>query len=91
MEAIQDAFPALSQATKILPFLPLIRLEYAFGDGHRGHCLRPARVECQLGDRLDELLLGHAVIARERNMEVELLGIAHGNQGGHRDEASVPL
>src|SRR3954452_23485404 len=62
--------------------------EDLLGHGHRAHRLRPARVERQVGDRLDQLLLGRAVVLRELPVEGELLGVPAGGQRGDRDEAA---
>src|SRR4051812_32972689 len=50
------------------------------GDGHRGEGLRPAGVEGQLRDGLDQLLLGDAVVLRVLQVEGQLLGVAAGEQ-----------
>src|SRR3954464_9031470 len=61
----------------------------ALRDGHRGEGLRPAGVEGQVGDRLDQLLLGDAVVLCVLQVERELLGVAAGGQRGDGDEAAV--
>src|SRR4051794_20310996 len=44
---------------------------------HRGHRARPADVEREVRDHLDELLLRDAVLDRVGEVEVHLLGLAH--------------
>lgn len=43
------------------------------GNADRGDGVGPARVEGELGDRLDDLLFGHAIALRERNVGAELV------------------
>src|SRR4051794_23920605 len=64
--------------------------EDLLGDGHRGEGLRPAGVEREVGDRLDQLLLGRAVVLRVLQVEGQLLGVAAGEQRGDGDQAAVP-
>src|SRR4051812_22976313 len=59
-----------------------VAAEYLLGDGHRAHGLRPAGVEGQVGDRLDELFRGGAVLLRQAEVEDQLLGVPAGGQGG---------
>src|SRR6266567_1254219 len=63
--------------------------EDLLGDGHRGHRLRPAGIEGQVGDGLDELLLGGAVVLGVLQMEGELLGVAAGSQRRDGDQTAV--
>src|SRR4051794_19513564 len=65
--------------------------EDLLGDGDRGEGLRPACIEGQVRDELDELLLGDAVVLRVLQMEGQLLGVAPGQQRGDGDEAAVAL
>src|SRR4051794_1285027 len=53
-----------------------VAAEDLLGHAHRGEGLRPAGVEGEVGDRLDQLLLGHPVVLRELQVEGQLLGIA---------------
>src|SRR4051812_44817365 len=63
--------------------------EDLLGHGHRGEGLGPAGVEGEMRDRLDELLLGHAVVLRVLQVEGELLGVPTGCQRGDGDQAAV--
>src|SRR3954471_12423163 len=63
--------------------------EDLLGDGHRGEGLRPAGIERQVGDRLDQLLLGEAVVLRVLQVEGQLLGVAARGQRRDRDQAAV--
>src|SRR5439155_7981048 len=58
------------------------------GSGHR---VRPAGVEREVRDELDDLLLGHAVLDGAREMEAHLLGLAGGDERRAGDEAPVAL
>jgi hypothetical protein len=49
--------------------------EDLLGDTHRGHGLRPAGVERQVREDLDQLRLGGAVLPGERQVEVQLLDV----------------
>jgi len=51
--------------------------------------LGPASVEGEVGDGLDELLLGDAVLLGEGEVKVQLLDVAAGDEGGAGDEAPV--
>src|SRR3954447_8344233 len=66
-----------------------VAAEDLLGDGHRAHRLRPARVERQVGDRLDQLVLGRAVVLRELQVVGELLSVPAGGERRDRDEAAV--
>src|SRR3954470_2760556 len=66
-----------------------VAAEYPLGDGHRTHGLRPAGVEGQVGDRLDELFLRGAVLLGQAQVEDQLLGVPAGGQGGDRDQAAL--
>src|SRR5204863_420763 len=68
-----------------------VAAEDLLGDGHRGEGLRPAGVEGQVRDELDELLLGDAVVLRVLQVEGQLLGVAAGEQGGDGSQAAVAL
>src|SRR4051812_25377313 len=68
-----------------------VAAEDLLGDGHRGEGLRPARVEGQVRDELDELLLGDAVVLRVLQVEGQLLGVAAGEQCGDGGQAAVAL
>src|SRR5215471_19470625 len=57
----------------------------------RRYRARPTDVEREVGDGLDELLLGDAVFDRLREVELHLLGLAGRDESGAGDEASVPL
>src|SRR4051794_7062086 len=54
-----------------------------------GHRPRPAGVERQVGDGLDDLGLGEPVLLTELQVEGQLLGVAPGDQRRDRDEAAV--
>ena len=59
----------------------------ALGQFTRRHDrLRPAGVERQVGDGLDQLGLGEAVLLGEAQMIPELLKAARGDQGRDRDQ-----
>src|SRR3954447_1309241 len=64
-------------------------LELVLGHRHHGHGLGPASVEGEVGDGLDELLLGDAVLLGEGEVKVQLLDVAAGDEGGAGDEAPV--
>src|SRR3954468_7953789 len=66
-----------------------VAAEDLLGHGHRGEGLRPAGVEGQVGDGLDQLFLGGAVVLGELQVEGELLGVAAGEQCGDGDQAAV--
>src|SRR3954471_15231942 len=63
--------------------------EDLLGDGDGGHGLGPAGVEGQVGDGLDELGLGHAVVAGAAEVEAQLVGVTACHQHGDSDEAAV--
>src|SRR4051794_2630850 len=87
---------AWSTAPRMVVFLSLgrggsVAAEGLRGDGHRGEGLRPAGVEGQVRDELDELLLGDTVVLRVPQVEGELFGVAAGEQGGDGGQAAVAL
>ena len=41
-----------------------------------------------MGDGFDQLGFGVAVLLGQIEVEDELVGVAHGGEGGHRDQAS---
>src|SRR4051794_294439 len=62
--------------------------EDLLGDGDRGESFRPAGVEREVCDGLDQLVFGSAVVLRVLQVEGELLGISAGDQRCDRDEAA---
>src|SRR4051812_14600487 len=66
-------------------------LELVLGHRHRGHGFGPAGVEGEVGDGLDELFLGDAVLLGEGQVEVQLLDIAAGDEGSDGGQAPVAL
>src|SRR4051795_12371654 len=66
-------------------------LELVLGHGHRGHGLGPAGGEGEVGDGLDELFFGEAVLPGEGEVEVQLVDVAAGDEGGDGGEAPVAL
>src|SRR2546421_13115195 len=67
----------------------LVGLEDFLRHRHRGHGLRPPRIERQVGDRLDQLLLARAVLLGTVEVVDELLCAAAGDQARDRHEAAV--
>src|SRR4051812_6519288 len=63
--------------------------ERLLGGRDGGHRPRPAGVERQVGDGLDDLGLGEPVLLTELQVEGQLLGVAPGDQRRDRDEAAV--
>src|SRR4051812_41060395 len=63
--------------------------ERLLGGRDGAHRTRPAGVERQMGDRLDDLGLGEPVLPTEPQVEGQLLGVAPGDQRRDRDEAAV--
>src|SRR3954465_764262 len=55
----------------------------------RRHRVRPAGIEGEVGDELDEFLLGHAVLDGAGEVEAHLLGLARGNERRAGDQAPV--
>lgn len=66
-------------------------LEELPGRRHGGHGTGPAGVEGQVGDRLDQLVDGQAVVDRPLHVAGHLVGAVEGDQGGNGDEAAVPF
>src|SRR5947208_169545 len=66
----------------------LVAVEDLLGDGHGGHGLGPSRVEGQVGDGFDQLLLGRAVAFREAEVVDELYGVPARGQARDGDEAA---
>src|SRR2546425_9295250 len=66
-------------------------LENFPGDPDGAYRVRPARVERQVSDGLDQLLLRHAVFARLDEVRPELVWTVHRDQRGHRHETTVAL
>src|SRR2546423_8696364 len=66
-------------------------LENFPGDPDGAYRVRPARVERQVSDGLDQLFLRHAVFARLDEVRPELVWTVHRDQRGHRHQASVTL
>src|SRR5256886_11741572 len=83
-----NSAPRMGGSSFRLGDLVSVAAEDLFGDGHRGHRFRPAGVEGQVRDRLDEFLLGGAVLLGEAEVEHELFGVAAGGQRGDRDQAA---
>ena len=63
--------------------------EDVLGDGDRGHGLGPAGVEGEVGDRLDQLGLGDAVVAGAAEVVAQLVGVPACDQGRDGDETAV--
>ena len=66
-------------------------LEDLAGDRDRRDGVRPAGIEGELRDRLDELDLGHAVLPRQCEMGAKLVGTVQRDQGADGDEAAIAL
>src|SRR5689334_12434225 len=63
--------------------------KYLLGDRHRGHGLRPASIEGQVGDGFDEFLLAGAVLPGQAEVVDELFGVPVGHEARDGDEAAV--
>src|SRR6266567_57028 len=63
--------------------------EDALSGGHRGHGLGPAGVEGQVGDGLDQLGLGVAVLPGQTQVIHKLVGVPRGGQRGDGDQAAL--
>src|SRR6516225_12502751 len=72
-----------------MAWLGLPAVEDPLGHGHRRHGLRPAGVEGQVGDRLDELWLAGAVLFGQAEVVDELVGVPASGQRGDRDQAAL--
>ena len=59
------------------------------GDPDGGAGGRPARVEGEVRDHLDDLVAGHAILERLSKMELELVAAIESDQAGDGDEAAV--
>src|SRR3954466_458613 len=70
-------------------FSVALATEDAPGDGHRGHGLRPAGVEGEMGDGFDELVFAVAVLLGEVEVVHELVGVAEGGERGDGHETAL--
>src|ERR1700733_2008993 len=59
------------------------------GDPQRRAGGRPARIKGEMGDHLDDLVAGDAVLERLREVELELVAPIESDQTGDGDEAAV--
>src|SRR3954452_11014254 len=66
-----------------------VAAEDLLGHGHRTHGFRPAGVEGEVREGLDQLLLGRAVVLRELQVVRELLGVPAGGERGDGDQAAL--
>src|SRR6266446_330318 len=67
-----------------------VLLEYFFGYGDRGHRAGPAGVKRQVGNGLDQLVLRHAVLAREGQVGPKLVGSVHRDESADGNQAAIP-
>src|SRR5664280_3876324 len=77
-----------------LMLMDLLRVawqELLLRDAHGGYGAGPTRVEGQMGDGLDQLLLRDPVLQRPGEVEPQLFRTVQRDQRGHRDEAAVAL
>jgi len=68
---------------------PWSQAEDPLRDGHAGHGLRPPSVEGQVGDHLDELLLGCAALLGKAEVEYELVDVPARRQRRDGHEAAL--
>ena len=68
---------------------PGTRRKDAFENRNGRHGARPAGVIGKMGGDLGGLRSGQPVVHLAVDMERQLFGLAHGNERGHRDQASV--
>ena len=66
-------------------------LEDFFGHPDSRYGIRPTGVEGKVSDGFDQLVLRYAIFTRPREMRMELFRAVHGNERGHRNQASVTL
>src|SRR6266545_1313532 len=66
-----------------------LTLEDFLGHGHGGDRTGPPRVESEVRDRFDDLLLGDAVVACADEVWSELIGPVHGDQCTDRHQAPI--
>jgi hypothetical protein len=62
--------------------------EDLLGHAHDGHGFRPTRVEGQVGDHFDELLLARFASLGEAKVMAELLGVSTSGQARDGDQAA---
>src|SRR6266545_4534096 len=67
-----------------------VLLEYFFGYGDRGHRAWPTGVERQVRNGLDQLVLRHAVLAREGQVGPKLVGSVHRDESADGNQAAIP-
>src|SRR3954471_22496539 len=78
-------------ATMFISFASSSFLEQLLRLGRGGKGARPARVEREMGNELDQLLLRHTVFDGAREVKVHLLGLPQGDERRAGDEAPVAL
>src|ERR1700678_1713317 len=63
--------------------------EDVFGDGSGGHRGGPSGVESEMGDQLAQFTFSDAIFKCTAEMEFELIGTLHRDQGSAGDEAAI--
>src|SRR6266571_3448339 len=67
-----------------------VLLEYFFGYRDRGHRAWPTGVKRQVGDRFDQLILCHAVLAGSGEVGSKLVGAVHRDESADSNQAAIP-
>src|SRR6266705_78445 len=67
-----------------------VLLEYFFGYRDRGHRAWPTGVKRQVGDRFDQLILCHAVLAGSGEVGSKLVGSVHRDESADSNQAAIP-
>src|SRR6266705_1393863 len=67
-----------------------VLLKYFFGYRDRSHRAWPTGVKRQVGDRFDQLILCHAVLAGSGEVGSKLVGAVHRDERADSHQAAIP-